>query len=120
MFCSTSAGRLPTAALVAASQATALAFSLLAAGMVHAASDAETQLKAASLSATCAACHGTEGNGAAGSAVSGLSNLTAEYIKTNMIWFKTGQRPATIMHQLSKGYTDEQIDIIANHLGKKD
>jgi len=24
------------------------------------------------------------------------------------------------MHQLAKGYTDEQIDIIANYLGKKD
>jgi len=27
--------------------------------------------------------------------------------------FKTGKRPATIMHQLAKGYTDEQIDALA-------
>lgn len=80
----------------------------------------EKRLQAASLAATCANCHGTNGQGVAGSAVTGLSNLSAEYIRTNMIWFKTGQRPATVMHQLAKGYTDEQIDIIANYLGKKD
>ena len=78
------------------------------------------QLKAAQLSATCAACHGTEGKNVNGSAVSGLSNLSVDYIKTNMRWFKTGERPATLMHQLAKGYTDEQIDLIANYLGKKD
>ena len=27
--------------------------------------------------------------------------------------FKNGQRPATIMHQLSKGYSDEQLAQIA-------
>ncbi|HEX4918603.1 MAG TPA: c-type cytochrome [Limnobacter sp.] len=81
---------------------------------------AQATLRAASLAATCANCHGTNGQGVEGSAVTGLANLSVEYIKTNMIWFKTGQRPATVMHQLAKGYTDEQIDIIANHLGKKD
>jgi len=80
----------------------------------------EKKLQAASLAATCANCHGTNGVGVQGSAVTGLANLSVEYIKTNMIWFKTGQRPATVMHQLAKGYTDEQIDIIANYLGKKD
>ncbi|HEX4844368.1 MAG TPA: c-type cytochrome [Limnobacter sp.] len=82
--------------------------------------NAQATLKAASLAATCANCHGTNGQGVEGSAVTGLANLSVEYIKTNMIWFKTGQRPATVMHQLAKGYTDEQIDIIANYLGKKD
>lgn len=80
----------------------------------------EKKLQAASLAATCANCHGTNGVGVQGSAVTGLANLSVEYIKTNMIWFKTGQRPATVMHQLAKGYTDEQIDIIANYLGQKD
>ena len=80
----------------------------------------EKKLQAASLAATCANCHGTNGVGVQGSAVTGLANLSVDYIKTNMIWFKTGQRPATVMHQLAKGYTDEQIDIIANYLGKKD
>lgn len=99
-----------------------LAGSCLLLGTTAAANElsAEQKLHAASLAATCANCHGTNGQGIQGSAVTGLANLSVEYIKTNMIWFKTGQRPATVMHQLSKGYTDEQIDIIANYLGKKD
>lgn len=101
---------------------TVLTCGLLLLGSAAGASDMtpEKKLQAASLAATCANCHGTNGKGVEGSAVTGLANLSVEYIKTNMIWFKTGQRPATVMHQLSKGYTDEQIDIIANYLGKKD
>jgi sulfide dehydrogenase cytochrome subunit len=30
-----------------------------------------------------------------------------------MLDFKTGKKPATIMHQLSKGYTDEQLEQLA-------
>jgi cytochrome c553 len=30
--------------------------------------------------------------------------------------FKSGQRPATLMHQIAKGYTDEQIEQIAAYL----
>ena len=29
--------------------------------------------------------------------------------------FKSGDKPATIMHQISKGYTDEQLDLIATY-----
>ena len=27
--------------------------------------------------------------------------------------FRDGKRPATIMHQMAKGYTDQQIELIA-------
>jgi sulfide dehydrogenase cytochrome subunit len=30
-----------------------------------------------------------------------------------LLEFKSGARPATVMHQLAKGYTDEQIALIA-------
>jgi cytochrome c553 len=33
--------------------------------------------------------------------------------------FKSGAREGTIMPQLAKGYTDEQLETIANQLGKK-
>jgi hypothetical protein len=29
--------------------------------------------------------------------------------------FKSGDKPATIMHQISKGYTEEQLDLIATY-----
>jgi cytochrome c553 len=28
--------------------------------------------------------------------------------------FKSGAKPATIMHQIAKGYSDEQMDLIAS------
>lgn len=79
----------------------------------------ETTLKAASLAATCANCHNTSGKGVDGAAVMGLSYLKASYIESQMLSFKRGEREATVMHQLSKGYTDEQIKIIADYLGQK-
>jgi cytochrome c553 len=33
--------------------------------------------------------------------------------------YKNGTRPGTIMPQLSKGYTDEQLETIALQLGQK-
>ncbi|EXI71532.1 MAG: Flavocytochrome c cytochrome subunit [Candidatus Accumulibacter sp. SK-11] len=33
--------------------------------------------------------------------------------------FKNGTRPATIMHQLAKGYTDEEIAILAEYFAKQ-
>lgn len=80
--------------------------------------DNETKLKVASMAATCAACHNTNGKGVENAAVQGLSFLKASYIEEQMQNFKTGKRDATVMHQLSKGYTDEQIKLIANHLGQ--
>jgi sulfide dehydrogenase cytochrome subunit len=61
--------------------------------------------------ASCAACHGTDGYSEGGMASLAGQNK-AEMIK-KMNEYKTGKRAATIMHQLSKGYTDEQIEQIS-------
>jgi cytochrome subunit of sulfide dehydrogenase len=69
--------------------------------------------QARSLAASCSNCHGTNGAAAAGMvALAGYNK--ADLIK-NMADFKSGTRPATIMHQLSKGYSDSQIDAIAGY-----
>ena len=63
------------------------------------------------LAAACASCHGTNGV-----SVQGMPNLAGQqrtYLMQQMQDFKTGKRPATVMHQLSKGYTDEQIEALA-------
>ena len=41
--------------------------------------------------------------------------MPAANIILQMKAFKDGTRPATVMHQLSKGITDEQIDRIADY-----
>jgi cytochrome c553 len=65
--------------------------------------------------ATCANCHGTEGRTTPGSAIPSLAGMPKEYMVLQMKAFKEGTRPATVMHQLTKGYTDAQIDSIATY-----
>ncbi|MGZ5268816.1 MAG: c-type cytochrome [Caldimonas sp.] len=66
-----------------------------------------------SLAATCAACHGTEGQSAEGQAMPALAGLTREHIAGQLRAFRDGSRPATVMPQLAKGYSDAQIDALA-------
>jgi cytochrome subunit of sulfide dehydrogenase len=75
--------------------------------------DSKEALYTKSLAATCANCHGTNGKAVAGSSVAGLAGLPADYIAAQMKAFKTGARPATVMHQLAKGFSDAQIDQLA-------
>jgi cytochrome subunit of sulfide dehydrogenase len=67
------------------------------------------------LYANCAACHGTSGK-PAGSTLPPLAGQPRDTLVATMRAFKTGARPATIMHQIAKGYTDEQIEQIAAYL----
>lgn len=72
-----------------------------------------------SLAATCANCHGTNGVGVPNGGMPQINQLTSEAMLTQLKAFKSGARSGTIMHQLTKGYTDEQLQTIADVLGKK-
>jgi len=63
------------------------------------------------LAAACANCHGT--NGVSQQGMPNLAGQQGTYLAQQMKDFKAGVRPTTIMHQLAKGYTDEQIDALA-------
>jgi cytochrome subunit of sulfide dehydrogenase len=78
-------------------------------------SQSKDELNIASLAATCATCHGTLGKATQGSPVVSLAGLSKDYIVAQMAAFKSGARPATVMHQLSKGYSDAQIAQIATY-----
>lgn len=69
------------------------------------------------LAANCANCHGTTGN--AKGAMPSLAGQPKATIVEQMKAFRDGKRPATIMHQLSKGYTDAQIEAIADHFSRQ-
>jgi cytochrome subunit of sulfide dehydrogenase len=85
-------------------------------GSVGAASAQSSQaLNIRSLAATCANCHGTNGKAVEGSAVVSLAGVPRDYIIAQMAAFKSGARPATIMHQISKGYSDAQVEQIASY-----
>lgn len=84
-----------------------IAFAALAA---PAAAQESTAVK--SLAATCANCHGTDGRSVTPD-VPSLAGRPQQEIAASLRAFKAGSKPATVMHQLSKGYTDPQIDALA-------
>lgn len=63
------------------------------------------------LAGNCANCHGTLGTSQG--AMPSLAGRDAAYISEQMRQFRDGKRAATIMHQIAKGYSDEQIAAIA-------
>jgi cytochrome c553 len=65
------------------------------------------------LAAPCAICHGTDGRAVTKDMVP-LAGLPREHIASQMRAFRDGQRPATVMHQIAKGYSDAQIDTLAS------
>ncbi len=65
------------------------------------------------LAANCANCHGTDGKSTG--AMPSLAGMNAALFTASMKAFKDGSRKATIMHQLSKGYSDEQIVLLAQY-----
>jgi cytochrome subunit of sulfide dehydrogenase len=69
------------------------------------------------LAANCANCHGTLGVATGG--MPGLAGLKKDYIIEQMRAFRDGKRQATIMHQLAKGYTDEQIVAMADFFSRQ-
>jgi cytochrome subunit of sulfide dehydrogenase len=72
-------------------------------------------LYARSLAASCANCHGTDGKVVAGSTVPSLAGMDKTYFVEQMKAFKVGTRSATLMHQISKGFNDAQIESMANY-----
>lgn len=68
-----------------------------------------------SLAANCSNCHGTNGRTAEGSAVPGLAGMPRDYMLQQLQAFRDGTRPATVMHQITKGFTPAQLQQIAGY-----
>ena len=60
------------------------------------------------LAASCAICHGTNAGG-----MPNLAGQPASYLAMQLRDFRDGKRPATIMHQIAKGLTEEQIQAVS-------
>ena len=85
---------------------------LLVAAGAAAPAQAQDQTQARNLAATCTACHGTDGRSVSGIPPS-LAGQSKDYLLQALKEFRDGKRTATIMHQHAKGYTDQQLDLIA-------
>ena len=91
-----------------------LAAALLAAGPPARAQDAAA-LDLRSLAASCAQCHGTDGRTPPGSAMRALAGMRAPYLAEQLLAFRSGERPGTVMPQIAKGYSDAQIARLAGY-----
>ncbi len=69
------------------------------------------------IAANCANCHGTQGS--AQGAMPSLAGRQKSDLASQMRAFRDGTRPATLMHQIAKGYSDVQIDAIADHFARQ-
>jgi cytochrome c553 len=87
----------------------AIAAALIASAAPAMAQDANL---ARNLAATCANCHGTNGN--ARGDMKQLAGVSSEKILAQLADFRSGAQPATIMHQIVKGYTEPQLKLIAD------
>jgi len=87
---------------------------LMALGAACQSTGAETGLAtadertAASLAATCAACHGSQGRSASPD-LAGLAGLPADFLAPRLAAFRSDEGSDHVMHQLLNGYTDDEI-----------
>lgn len=65
----------------------------------------------------CFNCHGTEGR--ANSAIPSIAGRDKAFLEETLKAYKAGTKQATIMHQLAKGYTDEEIAVLADYFSRQ-
>lgn len=97
------------------SAATALVLALSPLLAYAAAADDAGRLRQRALAATCAHCHGTDGRAVQGEAMVRLAGMPKDYIFAQLMAFRSGQRPATVMHQITRGYSQEQLEDVATY-----
>jgi cytochrome c553 len=90
---------------------------VLAAPALAADPSAPVSGSAAFLASNCFNCHGTDGKTT--QAIPPLAGLAKPHLVNLLKEYKDGKREATIMHQLAKGYTDAEIDGIAEYFSQQ-
>ena len=83
------------------------------------------------LAASCAACHGTNGNAAGSNSVGGnaagnavdnnftLAGIDGKYFVAQMLAFKSASRTATVMHHHAKGLNEDEINLLAVYFSQQ-
>lgn len=69
---------------------------------------------AANMAHNCFACHGPEGHSPG--TIPSLDRLDRQRIVTDLKAFKSGGLPSTVMGRQAKGYTDAEIEAIADYI----
>lgn len=85
----------------------------LACGTASAADTDASALRARNHAAACTNCHGPQGRPPAGSPIPALAGRSQSELGSQMQAFKAGKRASTVMQQIARGYSDDQITAIA-------
>lgn len=67
------------------------------------------------LALSCSGCHGTDGKSAG--IIPSFYGKSPEYLESALKDFKSGARVSTVMGRHAKGYSDEDIHLIAEYFG---
>jgi cytochrome c553 len=90
---------------------------LCLAASLHAAEDGTASAGVRYYAANCFNCHGTEGR--INSAIPAIAGRDREFLLEALKAYKAGSKPATIMHQLAKGYTDAELAALADYFSRQ-
>ena len=73
---------------------------------------------AEALAYTCVGCHGANGvsNGPATPSIAGISE---DFFTENMEGYASGDIPSTIMGRIAKGYSEEEIELLAGYFSQQ-
>lgn len=95
-----------------------LTLSLLAVGLVATAAQAAVpDARLRQMAANCSYCHGSDGHSRGN--IPAINNLPRDYFVDQMKAFKSGARPATVMHQHAAGYTDSEYEAFARYFATR-
>lgn len=72
-----------------------------------------SQADGAALARNCAHCHGLTGTSTS-SLIPHIGGQKARYLKDVLMAFKQGKRPSLFMTRLAKGYTDQELEAVAD------
>ncbi len=85
--------------------------------MTMSASAIAQERNVALLASSCAACHGTNGHSVGG--IPSLAGSSESHIIKQMREFSTGERKSTVMIHHVRGYTQEEIELMAAYFAKQ-
>ena len=87
-------------------------------GMAFSTAPATAENNTEMMADTCAGCHGTDGS-SRGPATPTIASLSKDYFISSMQDFKSGSRPSTVMGRIAKGYSDADIEAMADYFETK-
>ena len=91
---------------------------LIAAGLLLGQTGQAEELgRGAMLSASCEGCHGT--NGRSPGAIPTIAGKSVEYLREALENFRTGDTNSTVMGRHVKGYSEEEIRLIAEFFSNR-